>query len=145
MTETEKEDLQVTKRRAEGTPCNKENFLAWKISFEAQALLQKQQDNETTESNKKKSSNKNNQVDKSERFTGFQLFTTHQSSLDVIEAAAENAECDSDDDDNNNVQEDLFDDDVDLDDMDFDDDDEDEDEDEIDEEFDDEEEEYLDI
>ena len=34
MTEAEKEELAVRNRRAEGTPCTEESFLAWKTKFE---------------------------------------------------------------------------------------------------------------
>lgn len=148
MTEAEKEDLEVRKRRAEGTPCNKENFLAWKKRFEVEMAKksEEERDLEKMDMNKRKSGKgSSSEVDKSGRPTGYQLFTNKSNTLDIFEAAAENAERDSEDDDDDeemdNVQEDLFDDDVDLDDLDFDDDDEDFDEDDDEEE----EEEDLDI
>ncbi len=36
FTEAELEEMQVQKRRQEGTPCTKENFEAWKVKFEAE-------------------------------------------------------------------------------------------------------------
>lgn len=127
MTEAEREDLEVRKRRAEGTPCNKENFLAWKERFEAEMAkkIEEERELEKMDMNKKKAGK--TVVDKSDRPTGYQLFTNKSNTLDLFEAAAENAERDSDeeeDDDMDNVQEDLFDEDVDLDDLDFEDDDE---------------------
>lgn len=128
MTEAEKEDLEVRKRRAEGTPCNKENFLAWKERFEAEMAKKKEEERELEKMDINKKKGGKSEVDKSDRLTGFQLFTNKSNTLDLFEAAAENAERDSDeeedDDDMENVQEDLFDDDVDLDDIDFDDEDE---------------------
>lgn len=126
MTEAEKEDLDVRKRRAEGTPCNKENFLAWKKRFETEIAQkwEEERELEKLEMNKKKSGK--TEVDKSDRPTGYQLFTNKSNSLDIFEAAAEHAERDSDEEDMDNVQEELFDEDVDLDDLDFDDDDDDE-------------------
>ncbi len=145
MTEAEKEDLEVRKRRAEGTPCNKENFLAWKTHFEAEMAQKREEERELEKMEMNKKKGGKNEVDKSDRLTGYQLFTNKSNTLDLFEAAAENAERDSDeeeedDDDMDNVQEDLFDDDVDLDDLDFDDEDEVDDDDD-----DDDEEEDLDI
>ena len=34
MSQAEAEEIAVRKRRAEGTPCNKENFYAWKEKFD---------------------------------------------------------------------------------------------------------------
>ena len=135
MTEAEKEDLEVRKRRAEGTPCNKENFLAWKKRFEAEMAQKLDDERELAKMdnmNKSKKGGGAKEVDKSDRPTGYQWFTNQSNTLDVFEAAAENAERDSDeeeeeDEDIDNVHEELFDEDVDLDDLDFDDDEEDDD------------------
>mmetsp|Transcript_19827 Transcript_19827/g.22489 ORF Transcript_19827/g.22489 Transcript_19827/m.22489 type:complete len:315 (-) Transcript_19827:78-1022(-) len=152
MTETEKEDIEVRRRRAEGTPCNKENFEIWKDKFEAEMALQAENDDEAlalkdrTNSKKKNKSNGNANAEDiiEERLTGHQIFTQKMGlgSLELLEKAADEAaaaEGDDDDDDDDEVyvddldiDEDLFDDEDDLDDLDFDDDDEDDDDDEID-------------
>jgi len=131
MTEAEKEELAVTKRRAEGTPCNKENFEAWKERFEremAERRLLEEAESEDASGVKSKKKDKA-KVDKSGRLTGFQHFSGKQDNLEALEAAAENAVADEDE-EFEGVDEDLFDEDVDLDDLDFDDDEEEEEDDE---------------
>lgn len=125
MTATERQEYEVAKRRAEGTPCNKENFEAWKIQFEneiAQAKLEEDINDDIGRIVKKKSGEK--EVDKSDRLTGFEQFSGKQDNLEALEAAAENAQEDENE-EFEGVDEELFDDDVDLDDLDFDDDEED--------------------
>lgn len=132
ISQAEQEEQQVLKRRAEGTPCNKENFLIWKSQFEQEmqteqeALAQQQQQQQPVRKNKEKKVE-----DKSGRLTGFQQFSNKAMlNMDAIEAAAEQAENDEIDPEELNVEEELFDNDEDLDDLDFDDDSDDEEEDE---------------
>ena len=137
MTETEAEDYEVQKRRAEGMPCNKENFEAWKQRFEAElaeeAALKESADGDTGRKGKEKKTE-----DKTGRITGFMQFSGAAANLQALEAAADEAEQDE----TPIIDEELFDDDEDLDDLDFDSDDDDDDEYADD---DDEEEEELDI
>ena len=44
MTETEAEEMAVRKRRAEGTPCVKDSFEAWKVKFDEGMVIKKQED-----------------------------------------------------------------------------------------------------
>lgn len=138
LTQAEQEDLDVRKRRAEGTPCTLENFEQWKAKFEAEMAEAKAKqealEKEASGSGGKKNRGEKKQVDKSGRLTGFQQFSGNAMNMEAIEAAAEEAENDEiDPDELGDVDEDLFDDDDDLDDLDFDD-DEDEEEDYDDEE-----------
>ena len=130
MSAAEAEELAVRKRRAEGTPCNKENFLAWQQRFEAEQLELKQQQEQEKQSltGKKKNDNVgiNSSAAKEKRITGYDYFCSKATNLEALELAAEQAENDSEEEeeeDLEDVDEDLFDDDVDLDDLDFDDDD----------------------
>jgi hypothetical protein len=136
MTEAEKEELEVTKRRAEGTPCNKENFELWQANF-LQELSERKMIDELTEDDGKggrQKKDKTKDIDRSGRMTGFDHFSNKMVNLEALELAAEQAEVGFAGD------EDLFEEDVDLDDLDFDDEgDEDE------QEFDEEEEEEVDI
>jgi hypothetical protein len=133
MTVTEAEDLAVTKLRAEGTPCNKENFLVWKVKYEAEMVKEKAKENAAAFDNlskgKKKEEKKEKLVDKSGRISGALQFMDKGGSLNMeaMEAACLNAQRDEDEDSDVEVEnEGLFDvDDDDLDDLDFDDDDED--------------------
>lgn len=127
MSEAEKEELEVTKRRAEGTPCNKENFEAWQSRFLRERAADKAREEEGEGDGKSggKKKDKVKDVDKSGRLTGFEHFNSKMDNLEALEAAAEAAEQGFED-----VDEELFDDDVDLDDLDFDDEDDDEEEDE---------------
>lgn len=117
ITQAEQEELEVRKRREEGTPCNMENFLAWRARFEAEMAAEKENEVEDTDAIKK--SNKKKEVDKTGRITGRQHFADQSTNLEALEAAAEQAERDPDE-DLDDVDEELFDDDVDLDDLDFD-------------------------
>jgi phytoene dehydrogenase-like protein len=119
FTEAEVEEIEVRKRREEGTPCNKENFEAWKAKFEAE-MARKQAVLEETDDTKK---NRQKKDDRASRLTGYQQFAANMN-FEALEAAAEQAEVDGDDAEED-VAEDfdevLFqDDDVDLDDLDFD-------------------------
>ena len=125
------EDYEVQKRRAEGTPCNKENFEAWKTRFEAEMAedaLRMSADNDTTGRKGKEKKTE----DKSGRITGAMQFSGAATNLQALEAAADEAERDE----TPIIDEELFDDDEDLDDLDFDSDDDeeysDDDEDELD-------------
>lgn len=141
MTAVELEEMAVQKRRAEGTPCNKENFEAWKARFEAE-MAKKNEEEENDDTNrggpKRIKKHASATVDRSDRITGFEYFKTKATNMDALEAAAEAAgtqEMDEDEEEENDgrldVDEELFEDDVDLDDLDFDDDD-DEDEEDVD-------------
>ena len=142
MTQAEAEELAVRKRRAEGTPCTQENFLAWKEKFEAEmALLAEKENDPSGEGGAAKKKNKEKVVDKAGRITGFLQFSDKGGgtfNFEAMEAAAENAQFDEDEARAEEEaaaaaveDEDLFDlDDEDLDDLDFDDDDDDDDEEE---------------
>lgn len=116
FTEAEVEEIEVRKKREEGTPCNKENFDAWKARFEAemartQALLDEAED---TKKNRQKKD------ERASRLTGYQQFAANMN-FEALEAAAEQAEEDGDEEDVDDFDEELFqDDDVDLDELDFD-------------------------
>ena len=119
FTEAELEELHVRKKRDEGTPCNKENFEAWKLQFEAEMAVAREAMEELDDPKKAKKI----KDEKSTRQTGYQLFAANMN-LEALEAAAEQAEADDDE----AVDEDLFQEDVDLDDLDFESDDEEDDE-----------------
>ena len=139
MTQAELEELIVTKRRAEGTPCNKENFNIWLKKFDEEMiqneiiqkeLLQQQGTDNNVNSKKSASTSAIDEIKKN-RLTGYQYFSdkTNQINYEALEAAAEAAgetQTNDDGDDDDDVDEDLFDDDVDLDDLDFDDEEDDE-------------------
>jgi hypothetical protein len=124
MTEAEREELEVAKRRAEGTSCNKENFEIWQARFlEETAVEARDRDDENDDNGKMgKKKDKAKDVDKSGRSTGFELFSNKMVNLEALEAAAEEAQKGFDGD------EELFQEDVDLDDLDFDDEDDEEEE-----------------
>jgi hypothetical protein len=130
MTVAEKEDLEVRKRRAEGTPCNKENFEAWKARFDQEMAQRKAElDAEEEKALSKKKGLASTDIAKSERVTGREYFSNKATNLEALELAAEQAENEEmDEDEMEDVNEELFQDDVDLDDLDFDDDEEDDDE-----------------
>jgi len=139
--------MAVRKRRAEGTPCNKENFLAWKERFE-QEMEELRQVKEEEEgfgqqpgdrAGKKSLTKKRSELEDMEnRLTGYEHFCNKLglANLDALEQAAEEAEYEQGDDEEFNVDEldvdeELFDDEEDdLDDLDFDSDDDDESDDE---------------
>lgn len=133
MSAAEKEEIEVRKRRAEGTPCNDENFYAWLKNFEEEmaqkaAAKEAAAEREAGTGGKKKSVEKKDET--KDRLTGFEQFSGKVGimSLEAIEQAAEEAVNDeSGDEEDLDVDEDLFDDsDSDLDDLNFDDSDEDE-------------------
>ena len=134
MTQAERDDLELRRKRAEGTPCTPENFAAWKKAFdEEMEQLKAKEAAEAQEAKSKKSKAKADKQsadisDKAGRLTGFQQFSDKAFNLEALEAAAENAQTDPDEqleeEDEGAIQEELFDvDDEDLDDLDFDDDD----------------------
>ena len=127
LTQAEAEELAIRKRRAEGTPCTKENFLSWKAKFEAEMAETRKEQEETLAVERKKKKEK--VVDKSGRVTGFLQFSGKAGAMNLqaMEEACENAQIDEDSDEDLDVDEDLFDvDDEDLDDLDFDDEDDEE-------------------
>lgn len=142
MTEAEKEELDVRRRRAEGTPCTEENFNVWKRKFEEEMAQREEEEENGTSKDKtatSKKKNKNSSALEDEiaiRMTGFEYFTQKGGvmNLELLEKAAEDAAAESGDEydevdvDELDVDEDLFDDDEDLDDLDFDDDDDEDDE-----------------
>ena len=133
--------MEVRKRRAEGTPCNKENFDAWKAQFDAEMAALAESSGDKDDGNKAGMKKVKKQgistVDKSDRMTGFDFFRSKATNMEALEAAAEAAENQAMEDDDDidggedegeeqqqlDVDEDLFEDDVDLDDLDFDSDD----------------------
>ena len=80
MTTAELEELAVRKRRAEGTPCNKENFEAWRERFDAEQKEAKLREEKEaaggTSASSKKKDNKAAKAaqDKSGRITGYRYF-----------------------------------------------------------------------
>jgi hypothetical protein len=129
MTTTEVEEMAIQKRRAEGTPCTMETFLAWKEKFDPEMIAKAlEEENEQPEGQLKKKVN--TVVATTGRITGFDFFSDKTNNLEALEAAAEEAGKIEDEEElAEDVNEELFDDDIDLDDLDFED----------------EEEEYLDI
>lgn len=137
MTQAESEEIAVRKRRAEGTPCTKENFNEWKEKFEKEIEEKEEREEaqalkDQTNSKKKGSNVKTVEEEQEGRLTGFQQFTEKQGlmNLDALERAAEAAEKEDSqlDVEDLDVDEDLFDDESDFDDLDFEDSDDDDDE-----------------
>lgn len=139
MTQAEMEELMVTKRRAEGTPCTREHFLQWQQKFDDEMKIfsetqeQQSKENSTGDSKRTKAlAAASDEGHKAGRLTGYEFFSDKTNNYDAVEAAAERAETDAayvdkdEEDANNDVDEALFDDDVDLDDLSFDDDDDEE-------------------
>lgn len=122
------EEQAVLKRRAEGTPCIRENFEQWKTSFNEEMAIQQAKHKEAAEqsSTSGRKSKEKKVEDKSGRTTGFAQFSNKAMNMEAIEAAAEEAENDEIDPDELDVDEELFEDDEDLDDLDFDSDDDEE-------------------
>lgn len=135
MTETEKEEQAVHKRRAEGTPCTQEHFDKWKAVFDAEMEEKKLQEQQAKDAGPTSKKNKEKKVeDKSGRISGFLQFSGKMGAMNMedIEKAVEEAEeAPMDPDEIDNGEDELFDfdDDEDLDDLDFEDDDEEEEED----------------
>jgi hypothetical protein len=144
MSQAEMEEFIVTKRRAEGTPCTKDNFLQWLQRFDDEmananantatvvaSMTTSVTAPLTVTTNTTTLSTKGNE--KAGRLTGYQYFSDKSNNnYEALEAAAERAEMEyntnaSKIDDgttsNNNIDEELFDDDIDVDDLSFDDDD----------------------
>lgn len=115
MTEAEREELEVAKRRAEGTPCNKENFEIWQARFLNEMVEEREREDQTDDGKVGRKKDRSQDVDKSGRMTGFHHFSDKMNNLEALEAAAEEAEKGFEGD------EELFDEDIDLDDLDFDD------------------------
>jgi hypothetical protein len=142
MTAAEVEELQVQKRRAEGTPCNKENFEAWQAKFlaemaERERLLgleggggaDAKDGGGVGRSGSRKAAAATKDLSdanpaKAGRLTGYEQFASKLDNFDALEAAAEEAE-------NEVIDEELFldEEDVDLEDLDFDDEEEEDDDD----------------
>lgn len=121
------EEQAVRKRRAEGTPCNKENFEVWRTAFEQE--LEEKAAEEGLEGEQTGKKLKEKKVDKSGRITGFLQFSGKVGqAVEDMEKAAEEAADAAIDPEDLDVDEELFDleDDEDLDDLDFDDDSDDE-------------------
>lgn len=138
MTQAESEEIAVRKRRAEGTPCTKENFMAWKEKFDKEMEEKEEREHaqalkDQTNSKKKGGNAKTIEEEQEGRLTGFQQFTQKQGlmNLDALERAAEAAEKEDSqlDVEDLDVDEDLFDDESDFDDLDFEDSDDDDDDD----------------
>jgi hypothetical protein len=128
MTEAEREELEVTKRRAEGTPCTKENFEKWQSKFLQEMNEFKSNNNNGDDDGKSKQrKDKIKDVDRTGRMTGYEHFSNKMVNLEALELAAAQAEQGFEADEN------LFEEDIDLDDMDFDDDDDEDEDDEDDE------------
>jgi len=130
LSQAELEEMAVRKRRAEGTPCTKENFLIWLETWDEE--MENKQEEEKEEEKTTKGKSKEKIVDYSTRMTGFEYFSGKGGlmNLDAIEAAVNEADEQAVDVDDLDVDEDLFDDDDDLDDLDFDESDEDDSDDE---------------
>lgn len=95
MTAAELEELAVRKRRAEGTPCNKENFEAWNARFQEEMEQKAQQlaeeaANEGGNQKKKAASTAANAKDH-DRITGFEYFSNKTNNYEALELAAEQA------------------------------------------------------
>ena len=137
MSQAEKEELAVRKRREEGTPVTDETFTEWWEKFSAemeQKELDKKRAAMATDNSKDKKNATNSAANASmmeERLTGFQIFSEKAGvfNLEKLEAAAQEMENDTsalDPEELGDVDEELFDDDEDLDDLDFDSDEDDE-------------------
>lgn len=127
LSQAEVEEQAVRKRRAEGTPCNKENFEVWRTAFEQEMKEKAAEEGLEGEQTGKKLKEK--KVDKSGRITGFLQFSGKVGqAVEDMEKAAEEAADAAIDPEDLDVDEELFDleDDEDLDDLDFDDDSDDE-------------------
>lgn len=139
MTQAELEEMQVRKRRAEGTPCTKENFDIWWAKFiierakELEQIVKKEEANADKKERKKKSLEKEKQEEWEQRLTGFQQFSKGMTAagsgggnldLQALEEAVDQMDADGAD-IADGLDEDLFNEesDEDLDDLDFDSDD----------------------
>lgn len=131
MSEAEKEELAVRKRREEGTPVTDATFEDWWAKFNAEKAQKAAEQKAAAAADESK--DKESAI-REERQTGFQIFSEKAGAfnLEKLEAAAEALENDTSalDPEDLGVDEELFDDDDDLDDLDFDSDDDDDDNDE---------------
>ena len=129
MSQAEKEELAVRKRREEGTPVTDASFEEWRRKFNAEMEKTKEEEkNASSEDAKDKKAAAAVAAITEERLTGFQIFSDKVGvfNLEKLEAAAEEMENDTsalDPDELADVDEDLFDDDDDLDDLEYDSDD----------------------
>lgn len=124
MTEAEKEELEVRKRREEGTPVNDITFAEWKRRFEAEMAEIKTREREVAEKEvlaggkKTKVAIKREESALSDRLSGFEQFSGKAGIL-AMEALEKEAELEEQL-MNLEVDEELFEDEEDLDDLDFD-------------------------
>jgi len=133
MSVAEKEELEVRKRREEGTQVTDTSFAEWfqKFTTEQEQIKQDEKAALAAESKKEKNAVATNIASMEERLTGFEQFSGKSGvfNLEKLEAAAEEMENDMsalEAEEMGEVDEELFDDDEDLDDLDFDSDDDDE-------------------
>jgi hypothetical protein len=123
MTEAEKEELEVRKRREEGTPVNDITFAEWKRRFEAEMAEIKTREREVAEKEvlaggkKTKVAIKREESALSDRLSGFEQFSGKAGIL-AMEALEKEAELEEQL-MNLEVDEELFEDEEDLDDLDF--------------------------
>lgn len=132
MSEAEREELIVRKRREEGTPVTDASFAGWWGKFTAEIDKKKEDDRVAASNDSKDKKIIANAAIAEERLTGFQIFSDKAGvfNLERLEAAAEEMANDTsalDPEELGDVDEDLFDDDDDLDDLEFDSDDDDDD------------------
>jgi hypothetical protein len=123
MSQAEREELIVRKRREEGTPVTDVTFVQWWEKFRAE-IDKKKEDERAAASNDSKDKKIANAAIAEERLTGFQIFSDKAGvfNLERLEAAAEEMANDTsalDPEELGDVDEDLFDDDDDLEDLEF--------------------------
>ena len=133
MSEAEREELIVRKRREEGTAVTDATFTEWWEKFTAE-IEKKKEDERVAAAIDSKEKKVTNATITEERLTGFQIFSDKAGvfNLEMLEAAAEEMANDTsalDQEELGDVDKDLFDDDDDLDDLEFDSDDDDDDDD----------------
>ncbi len=129
MSEAEREELIVRKRREEGTAVTDSTFTEWWEKFTAE-IERKKEDERVAVANDSKEKKVANATIAEERLTGFQIFSDKAGvfNLEMLEAVAEEMANDIsalDQEELGDVDKDLFDDDDDLDDLEFDSDDDD--------------------
>jgi len=130
MSQAEREELEVRKRREEGTPVTDASFAEWWATFSAEMAHTRAEEKGTTGEDPKDKKLATAAFVMEERLTGFQIFSDKAGVFDLekLEAAAEEMEQDTsgiDPEELGGMDEGLFEDDDDLDDLDFDSDDED--------------------
>lgn len=128
MSQAEKEEFEVRKRREDGTPVTDTTFTEWWEKFCAEMEANKEEEKTAAAAEDAKEKKHNTSAVIEERLTGFQIFSDKAGvfNLEKLEAAAEEMENDTS---ALEVDEELFEDDDDLDDIDFESDDDDDDED----------------